>query len=166
MILSTFFHTSTKTEFCLDIGITTILSKERFISFIKKGKATVQLMYSQYGKGGVLPKGQNHKPRRVPSRKWCEITATTNMYGRDRRNEMFCANHTCSIGTTMKTTVVAWRNGLLLRWRASWKNNRAIIYIAHFSNSQIQRLGFAFSWTETVKLFYKFSNYGKLKMLS
>ena len=100
---------------------------ERFISFMKKGKATVQLMYSQYGTGGVLPKGQNHKPRLFPSRKWCEITATTNMYGRDRRKEMFCANHTCSIGARMKTIVVAWRNGLLLRWRASWKKQRAVL---------------------------------------
>jgi len=107
IILLRFLHTSTKTEFCLDKGITTILSIELFISFIKKGKATIQLMYSQYGKGGVLPKGQNHKPRLFPSRKWCEITATTNMYGRDRRKEMFCANHTCSIGPRMKTIVVA-----------------------------------------------------------
>lgn len=79
---------------------------ELFISFVTKGNATVQLMYSQYGKGGVLPKGQNHKPRLFPSRKWCEITAAANMYGSDRRNEMFCANHTCSIGTRMKTIVV------------------------------------------------------------
>ena len=44
MMLLTFLQTSTKTEFCLDIGITTILSMDLFISFIKKGKATVQLM--------------------------------------------------------------------------------------------------------------------------
>lgn len=44
MMLLTFLHTSTKKEFCLDKGITTILSMDLFISFIKKGKATVQLM--------------------------------------------------------------------------------------------------------------------------
>ena len=80
-----FLYTSIRTEFCLDIGITANLSMELFISLIITGKATVQVMYIQYGRGGVLPRGQNHKPRLFPSRKWCDITATANKYGRDRR---------------------------------------------------------------------------------
>ena len=119
LLYSVNFHTSWRTTLFSATGITTSLSMLAFVSLTIKGRATIQHMYIQYGRGGVLPRGQKHKPRLFPSCKWCEITPTVNKYGRDWRKQLFCASHTCNIGTTMKTTVVVWRNGLFLSWRAS-----------------------------------------------
>ena len=118
LLYSVNFHSSKRTTLFSATGITTSLSMLAFVSLTIKGRATIQHMYIQYGRGGVLPRGQKHKPRLFPSCKWCEITPTVNKYGRDWRKQLFCASHTCNIGTTMKTTVNS--GNYCTKWRSAW----------------------------------------------
>ena len=62
-------HTSMRVPVGFDIEMTLNLAMELFISLTKKGVTKVQVIYTQYGRSGVLPNGQNHKPRLCPSRK-------------------------------------------------------------------------------------------------
>lgn len=117
-------HSYTSMRIPCFIDINSLVPVRYIINEHRWGKDAVIATYSQYGKGGVFPNGQIHRPWRIPSRTWWEVQDMNNIQGRKHHESLSlksCIKNFKDRATT-GITVEQWRSGLRGSVRAAFND--------------------------------------------